>query len=55
MTLAEALLRLQRKPEALTALRRAVELNPANRRQLPLSKAFEPLLADPAFKQVLAP
>ena len=43
-----------RKASALDALRRAVELNPANKRQLPKNRAFESLLDDPAFKKILS-
>jgi len=52
VTLAEVRLRSNQKIEALAALSKAVELNPANRRQLPLAKAFEPLLDDPEFKKI---
>jgi hypothetical protein len=34
-------------------LRRAVELNPANRRQLPKNRNFESVWADPAFKRLV--
>ena len=43
-----------RKASALDALRRAVELNPANKRQLPKNRAFESLLDDPAFKKLVS-
>jgi uncharacterized Ntn-hydrolase superfamily protein len=46
-------LRLGRKPAALDALRRAVELNPANRRWLLRDRNFETLRDDPEFKRVL--
>jgi uncharacterized Ntn-hydrolase superfamily protein len=42
-----------RKASALDALRRAVDLNPANRRQLPKNRDFESLWADPAFKRLV--
>jgi uncharacterized Ntn-hydrolase superfamily protein len=43
-----------RKASALDALRRAIELNPANKRQLPKNRAFESLLDDPAFKKLVS-
>jgi uncharacterized Ntn-hydrolase superfamily protein len=42
-----------RKASALDALRRAVELNPANTRQLPKNRNLEPLFADPEFKKIV--
>lgn len=42
-----------RKASALDALRRAVELNPANARQLPKNRDLEPLFADPEFKKIV--
>ncbi len=52
ITLAEVHLRMSEKPAALDAIRKAVELNPANKKQLPLNKAFEPLLNDPEFLKI---
>jgi uncharacterized Ntn-hydrolase superfamily protein len=46
-------LRAGRKASALDGLRRAIELNPANTRQLPQNRTFEPLLADPEFKKIV--
>ena len=42
-----------RRSSALDALRRAVELNPANRRQLPKDQNFESLWTDPQFKRIV--
>ena len=42
-----------RKPSALDALRRAIELNPANKRRVPENRQFEALFADPEFKKSL--
>jgi hypothetical protein len=42
------------RPEsALDALRRAVDLNPANKRQLPKNRALERLFTDPEFKKLI--
>jgi uncharacterized Ntn-hydrolase superfamily protein len=41
-----------RKATALEGLRRAVELNPANRRQLPRNRNFEGLWSDPEFRRI---
>jgi Flp pilus assembly protein TadD len=46
-------LRAGRKASALEGLRRAIELNPANKRQLPRNRNFEPLFADPEFKKLV--
>ena len=42
-----------RRSSALDALRRAVDLNPANKRQLPRNRNFEPLFNDPDFKKII--
>ena len=42
-----------RPASALDALRRAVNLNPANKRQLPKNQAFERLFTDPEFKKLI--
>lgn len=55
ITLAEAQLRLGHRIDALAAIAKSIELNPANKRQLPLNKTFESLLGDPEFKKVIAP
>lgn len=54
VTLAEVHLRMGQKPLALAAIRRAVELNPANKKQLPLNKAFEQLSNDPEFRKIIS-
>lgn len=53
VVLAATELRAGRRSTALDALRRAVELNPANRRQLPKNQNFETLFADPEFKKIV--
>ncbi|MFN2446766.1 MAG: DUF1028 domain-containing protein [Vicinamibacterales bacterium] len=53
VALASMHLRAGRKPVALDALQRAVELNPANKRQLPKNRAFEALYGDPSFQQLV--
>jgi len=53
VTLAEVHLRSGQKSEALSAVREAIELNPANKKQLPANKAFAPLLEDPEFKKLI--
>lgn len=55
IALAEVHLRLAQKAEALAAIARSIELNPANQRQLPLNKSFESLLSDPEFKKIISP
>ena len=42
----------ERKSGALEGLRRAVDLNPANRRQLPRNRNFEALWTDPEFARL---
>lgn len=42
-----------RRAEALAAVRRAVDLNPANRRQLATDPALAPLRDDPEFQAIL--
>ena len=53
VALANVYLRSGNKPEALTAIRKAIELNAANARQIPKNRNFESLLADPEFKRVI--
>jgi uncharacterized Ntn-hydrolase superfamily protein len=52
VALANIEVRRGRKPAALAALRKAIELNPANRRQLPKNRNFESLLGDAEFRQM---
>jgi len=52
VALAHIQIRAGRRPAALDAIRRAVELNPGNRRQLPLNRNFEPLWADAEFRRI---
>jgi uncharacterized Ntn-hydrolase superfamily protein len=46
-------LRAGRKTQALEAIRRAVELNPGNKRQLPRNTNFQSLSSDPAFLAII--
>ena len=46
-------LRAGRKTQALEAIRRAVELNPGNKRQLPRNTNFQSLSGDPAFLAIV--
>ena len=55
VALAHVHLRANRRPAALDALRKAVELNPGNRRQLPKNANFEALWTDPAFRRITGP
>lgn len=55
ITLAEVHLRSERKTEAIAALAKSIEINPANRRELPLNKTFAPLLGEAGFKALTAP
>jgi tetratricopeptide (TPR) repeat protein len=54
ITLAEVYLRSGQKPDSLAAIRKAVDLNPSNKNQLPLNRAFESLKDDPEFKKIMA-
>ena len=51
--LASIHVRAGRKAAALDALRRAIDLNPANKRQLPRNDNFAALHADPDFKKLV--
>src|SRR5215471_7526501 len=53
VTLANIHLQMGQKAEALAALAKAVELNPANRRQLQGNKAFETLYKDADFLKIV--
>jgi len=53
VTLANIHLQMGQKSEALSAIGRAVELNPANKRQLQNNKAFEALYKDPEFVKIV--
>jgi uncharacterized Ntn-hydrolase superfamily protein len=53
VTLANIHLQMGQKSDALAALAKAVELNPANRRQLQNNKAFETLYKDPDFLRIV--
>jgi uncharacterized Ntn-hydrolase superfamily protein len=52
--LANAYLKMDRKTDALDALRKAVELNPGNKRQVPRNRNFEKLLEDPDFVKIVS-
>jgi uncharacterized Ntn-hydrolase superfamily protein len=52
VALANIHLRMNRRGEALAALRRAVELNAANARQLRRNTNFESLYQDPEFRRI---
>jgi hypothetical protein len=45
--------RMSRKTDALSALARAVELNPAGRAQLAQNERFAALRADPEFVRIV--
>lgn len=45
-------LKLDRKADSLAALRRAIEVNPANRSELPKNANFESLRGDPEFRKI---
>jgi len=53
VALANMYLRMNRKADALSAIRKAVELNPANKRQLPRNTNFESLRTDPEFLRIV--
>jgi uncharacterized Ntn-hydrolase superfamily protein len=52
LTLAYLYMTTGRKSECLAALRKAIEVNPANKTQLPLNALFEPLQLDPDFQRI---
>ena len=52
VALANIHLKAGRKADALAALGKAIELNAANKRQLPKNRNFESLLNDPEFKRL---
>ena len=52
VALANIHLKSGRKADALAAIAKAIELNGANRRQLPKNRNFESLLNDPEFKRL---
>ena len=53
IALANIHLQMGQKRDALSALRRAVELNPANKKQLLRNSAFEALYKDPEFLKIV--
>jgi uncharacterized Ntn-hydrolase superfamily protein len=53
VTIARIHLLMDQKAEALAALRQAVEMNPSNKNQLKVNKAFESLYKDPEFLAIV--
>ena len=53
VALANIHLKAGRKADALSAIGKAIELNAANRRQIPKNRNFEPLSNDPEFKRLI--
>jgi len=53
VALANIHLKAGRKADALAAIAKAIDLNGANRRQLPKNRNFESLLNDPEFKRLV--
>lgn len=52
VALANIQLKMNQKPQALATLKKAVEINPANKRQLPKNQNFKSLVDDPEFKKI---
>jgi tetratricopeptide (TPR) repeat protein len=52
VTLASMQLRNNQKAQALATLKKAIELNPANKRQVPKNTNFKDVVNDPEFKQI---
>jgi uncharacterized Ntn-hydrolase superfamily protein len=52
VALANIQLKMNQKPQALTTIRKAVELNPANKKRLPINENFKSLVSDPEFKKI---
>ena len=55
VALANGYLRNGQKPEALAALRKAIEINPNNRTRIPANTNFQSLLKDPEFLKIVGP
>lgn len=55
VALANVHLKAGRKADALAAVARAIELNAANRRQLPKNRNLEALWTDPEFRRLTSP
>ena len=53
VALANIHLKARHKSDALAAIRKAIALNAANRRQIPRNRNFETLLNDPEFKRLI--
>jgi uncharacterized Ntn-hydrolase superfamily protein len=53
ITLGQVYLQMGQKANALDAIRKAVELNPNNKKQLPLNRAFQSLATDPEFLKII--
>ena len=52
VALANIQLKMNQKAQALATLKKAVDINPANKRQLPKNQNFKSLLEDPEFKKI---
>ncbi len=52
VALANIQIRNKMKPQALDTLKKAIDLNPANKRQLPKNANFKDLMNDPDFKKI---
>jgi uncharacterized Ntn-hydrolase superfamily protein len=55
VALANIHLKAGRKTEALAAVAKAIEINAANKRQIPRNRNFESLLNDPEFTRLTRP
>jgi cytochrome c-type biogenesis protein CcmH/NrfG len=53
VALASMYLKSGRKTETMNALRKAIELNPANKRQLQRNTNFQSIYEDPEFKRII--
>ena len=52
VALANIQLKMNQKPAALATLKKAIDLNPANKRQLPKNSNFKSFMDDPEFKKL---
>jgi uncharacterized Ntn-hydrolase superfamily protein len=52
VALANIQLKMNQKSQALETLKKAIDLNPANKRQLPKNTNFKGFMDDPEFKKV---
>ena len=55
IALANGYLKNNQKTEALSSLKKAIELNPNNKTRIPTNANFQSLLKDPEFLKIVGP